>query len=198
MSDRILPGCDLRLAYWAQRRRERHLGTPDLLPAPAKGILIHSGSTGTGTAQWAWRSEARFWAHFAWDSARGLYVQTDYLDAWAPHGGALNQHAIGIETPHHPGAGDEHKQATIDLVSALAERGAEWITGHRFGDHNKRDPGAVVTADWWDGLGLRCYWTWQGEGWGALLADENVRPDFAAGQDALKVEAPDGSGSERA
>ena len=174
MALNLLPGYDWRPAHWATRRRARGLTTPDLLPAPPTGIVIHSGSTGAGTAQWAWRAAARLWAHFAWDAIGRCYVATDYLDAWAPHAGPLNRWTWGIETPHHPGAGDEYRDQTVELVRRLAERGAVWLTAHRFVDHDKRDPGSAVTADWWDGLGLRVYWTWSGEGGGAILEAEGL------------------------
>lgn len=169
-----LPGYDWRPAYWATRRKERNLSTPSQLPVLPMGILIHSGDAGTGTAQWAWRPEARYWAHFAWDRTRRCYVQTDWLTAWAPHGGALNRWSWGIETPHYPGQDGEFRYQTVALVAALRDLGAEWITGHRFGDHGKRDPGEVVTADWWQELGLRVYWEWQGMGWGSLVAAEGL------------------------
>jgi len=169
-----LPGYDWRPAYWATRRKARRLSTPAELPARPTGILIHSGDAGTGTAQWAWREEARFWGHFAWDRARHCYVQTDWLTAWAPHGGALNRWTWGIETPHHPGQDGEHQGDTVELVRQLVARGAQWITAHRFVDHGKRDPGSVVTADWWTGLGLRTYWEWSGEGGGAIVAAEGL------------------------
>ena len=170
-----LPGYEWRPAHWALKRKERGLSTPPLLPAPPPGILIHSGSTGEGTAEWAWSRSARYWAQFAWSSTLRRYVQTDWLTAWAPHGGALNRWSIGIETPHHPGQGGDHREATIRLVRELTGAlGSEWITGHRFGDHDKRDPSEIVTADWWAGLGLRTYWTWQGEGFGALIEAEGL------------------------
>jgi hypothetical protein len=169
-----LPGYDWLPAYWATRRAERGLVTPDLLPARPTGILIHSGDSSAGTAQWAWRPEARFWAHFAWDRRACCYVQTDSLTSWAPHGGAFNRWCWGIETPHYPGSGDAFRADTVELVRQLAARGAGWITGHRFIAHHKRDPGEVVTGDWWDGLGLRVYWEWAGEGGWSILEREGL------------------------
>lgn len=170
----LLPGYDWRPAFWSTRRRDRRLPTPDLLPAPPRGILLHSGDLGRGTAQWAWRRDALYWAHWAWDAVRCCYVQTDSLHSWAPHGGTLNQWTWGIETPHHPGADDSYRDQTVRLVRDLRDQGAEWITCHRFVDHGKRDPGEVVTADWFAELGLRLYWGWQGEGGGAILEAEGI------------------------
>lgn len=155
-----LTGYSQVLAYWASRRKERNLPTPTALPRKPRGILLHSGDHGPGTAQWAWKKEAKYWAHFAFDSKSGLYVQTDYLTSWAPHGGGLNQYSIGIETPHFPGCPDKYKDLTIKLVSDLiAALGIEWITCHRFIEAKKQDPSKdYVKADWFVGLPLRLYW----------------------------------------
>jgi hypothetical protein len=165
----LLPGVEYRPAYWATRRRERRLPTLDLLPKPPEGIVIHSGQDGPGTAEWAWRKEARYWAQLAWWAARGRYVHTDTLRAWAPHGGPYNSRTIGIELPG-PAAENPrpagHREATVALVRLLvaALPSIRWITGHQFIQSTKRDPGPGVTADWWDGLGLEVHWTWVGSG----------------------------------
>jgi hypothetical protein len=161
-----LDGYDWAPAYWAERRAGRGLKTPDRLPMRPTGIVIHSGATGEGTAEWAQREDgaAQFWAHFAWSSHLGRYVQTDSLHAWAPHAARLNRYSWGLETPHHPGQDGTHREETVELVRRLVELGAQWITGHRFVERTKRDPGECVTADWWDGLGLRVHWAWVGQG----------------------------------
>lgn len=166
---RLLPGYDWAPAYWAVRRAKRKLSMPDLMPAPPRGILIHSGDEGPGTAEYAWTDDARYWAHFAWSRTRGRYVQTDYLDAWAPHGGYCNGYSIGIEMPgpdeQNPRP-ERQRILTVALVRELVEAlpSIRWISGHQFIDAEKHDPGPGVTADWWDGLGLDVRWSWQGRG----------------------------------
>lgn len=157
---KFLEGYTWAPAYWATRRKERGLKTPDKLPRKPKGILIHSGANGRGTAQWAWRAEAKFWAHFAFDSTKTVYVQTDYLDSWCPHGGGLNQFSWGVETAHYTGVqNDDYKDLTVALVEKLVGQGAEWVTCHKFIEPTRKfDPGSIVTADWFAHLPLRMYW----------------------------------------
>jgi hypothetical protein len=163
----LLPGYDYKPAYWATRRKERGLHTPDGMVKPPTGILIHSGAQGPGTAQWAWKPAARYWAQFAWDADRECYVATDYLTAWAPHGGQYNGVSIGIEMPGPWTLNQrpvEQRESTVRLVrDILAEvPSIRWITGHEFVEAIKDDPGPGVTADWWDGLGLDVHWHWVG------------------------------------
>jgi len=177
------PGYQLGLAYWACRRKARC----KLRQAPfrarkfrvaPKGLLLHSGAKGSGTFEWAatgprraWKNVAEladvpadqlgalFWAHHAFSITHERYYQTDYLDQWIPHGGGLNRYAYGIETPHFPGSTAAYKDQTIALVEAYVAHGVEWITCHRFIDpRNKRDPGDIVTADWFVHLPVRLYW----------------------------------------
>lgn len=192
LDPRVLSGYQLRLAYWARKRRLRcQLPQAPLrarlfpVDAAPKGLLLHSGGTGIGTLEWAetgprqsqgeltdaeWlvllatlspeQLGALFWAHFAFSKKDECYYQTDYLDQWIPHGGGLNRYTYGIESPHFPhGRTKQYKDQTIALVEALVrERGVEWITCHKFVDKQKRDPGSIVTADWFVHLPVRLYW----------------------------------------
>lgn len=188
----LLPGIEWRPAYWALRRRERRLPTPARLPARPRGLLAHSGELGQNTAAWARRGDgtaahpngaARFWAQLAYDADRGAYVHTDSLDAWSPHGGPLNRWTLGVETCHftgdhrHAPQDGSHRDQTVELFQRLAILldGDGFVVGHRFIERDKRDPGSAVTADWFSGSGLRVYWSWQGEGGGALIEAEGLR-----------------------
>jgi hypothetical protein len=166
---RLLPGYDWRPAFWATRRARRGLSTPYLMPDPPRGILIHSGDRAAGTAEWCWQDEARYWAHFAWWAARGCYVQTDWLDIWAPHGGYVNPYAIGIEMPGPAAQNprpERQRVQTVALVREIVEAlpSIRWISGHQWIDEHKTDPGPGVDASWWEGLGLDVRWSWQGKG----------------------------------
>lgn len=172
----LLPGYKLRMAYWAARREARRTLPGHPLTTPfnvngkrRRGLLIHSGAKGIGTAEWAWRVAnlekkdfaALFWAHLAFSGVEECYFQTDYLNSWAPHGGGLNRFAYGIETPHHPGCDPVlYRDKTVAAVGAFVEHaGVEWITCHRFIDpKNKFDPSPCVTADWFVHLPVRIYW----------------------------------------
>lgn len=127
-----------------------------------KGIVIHSGDVGPGTAEFAWMKECKFFAQMAWWASKKKYVFTSPLNMVAPHAGpGYNDVSIGIEMPG-PWNGDRSyaKDQTIQLVKDLKSvlPWLEWITGHKFINDNKKDPGPKVTADWWDGLGLDIRW----------------------------------------
>lgn len=140
-----------------------------VLPAleePPPGIMIHSGDEGEGTAEWAWNQAARFFAHFAWSTTHRQYVQTCSLRLRAPHAGAYNGW-IGIEMPgpwHRNPRPPEQRKAVRALVRELhaALPSTQLLTGHRWVERKKMDPGPGVEASWWDGLGLEVHWRWVG------------------------------------
>lgn len=169
-----LPGYEVKLAYWAARRAERRalaghqIKTPIKFPVQPKGLLLHSGAGGIGTAEWAWQEPdldgddddlgALYWAHAAFSRKLKRYFLTDYLWAWCPHGGGLNRFAYGVETPHYPGCDPRlYKDQTIAIVAAFVSVGVEWITCHKYIEPKKRDPGPCVTADWFVHLPVRLY-----------------------------------------
>jgi len=170
----LLPNYQYLPAWWATRRKLRRLPTPDKLPGPPVGIVLHSGEKGPGTAEWAWKTDkttglgaAWFWAQFAWWHKKGCFVQTDFLDAWAPHGGFYNQFSIGLELPgpfYLDPRPEEHRLATVKLVTDLVTFCPTicWLTGHMFFDKAKQDPGPGVKPEWFDGLGLDVKWEWVG------------------------------------
>lgn len=179
----LLPGYEYRPAWWCatpSRRKLRKLPTPDKRPTPPIGIVLHSGDKGPGTAEWAWKVDkttglgmAWFWAHFAWWHRWNHFVQTDYLDAWAPHGGIYNQYAIGIELPgpyHLDPRPDFHRIRTVQLVKDIISFCPTvgwpiplWLTGHKFFDHEKKDPGPGVKPDWFNDLPIDVKLEWVGE-----------------------------------
>lgn len=179
----LLPQYEWRPAWWCStpaRRKLRKLPTPDKLLAAPIGIVLHSGEKGPGTAEWAWKVDrttglgmAWYWAHFAWWHAKKCYVQTDYLDAWAPHGGIYNRYAIGVEMAgpwNLDPRPDEHRIATVQLVKDIISfcptvgwATPLWLTGHMCFDKNKFDPGPGVKADWFNELVIDVRLEWVGE-----------------------------------
>lgn len=180
--DGLLRGYSYCPAYWAlspERRARRALpGAAFFTGAQPSGIVIHSGADGPGTAEWAWKPEARYWAHFAWHHGAHTYVQTEDLRRCAPHVGSLNRFSWGIEMP---GPWDEEhvdpfvRRATVALVRQLVDLGPHWLTGHEMVEDGKHDPGPRVTADWWSEMpGLSVYWTHMGGAKG-LMQLEGLR-----------------------
>lgn len=157
----LLPGYDWRPAARA--------GKAGRLLAPPVGIVIHSGDKGAGTAEWAWKPEAGCWAHFAWSSTLGRYVQTERMDRRAYHAPPYNGCSLGIEMPGPAAANPrppEQREAVRHLVAEMmaAIPSLRWITGHQWITHDRQDPGPGVTGDWFDGLGLEVHWRWVGGG----------------------------------
>jgi len=149
-------------------RPAAHAAETLVLHEPPPGIVVHSGESGAAVAEWAWRDQARFFAHFAWSATLARYVQTCSMTRRAPHAGPYNGW-LGVEMPgpfsQNPRS-PECREATVDLVYAIVQAvpSVRMITGHQFIDHAKRDPGPGVSAEWWDGLGLEVTWRWVGRG----------------------------------
>lgn len=143
------------------------LENPRYINKSPQGIIIHSGEMGEGVAEWAWKKEAKYWAHFAWSRTLKEYVQTDLMRHRAPHAGKYNDW-LGIEMPGPASLNPRPEIQREDLrklICAVIEAVStiKIITAHQFINIKKHDPGPGVDALWFDGLGLDVRWEWVGK-----------------------------------